>query len=187
VLRPMTPASASAVRQAWLARPSMSLLGVPAVASACRRPMRVCNRSAGYPLRSAKWNWCSAALDVVLTSLRVALPAVRNRVSGCSNYMVDLGGATRARTADLLHAIRGQHVHPRIRVQVAVLPRPCKSARVRVSCCTSVLYRCHPCRRAPPSGSPHPAPPRSRGNTASSPRNRHANPRTTHQLPLLAE
>src|ERR1039458_8437069 len=67
----------------------MSLLGVPAVATACRRPMRVCNRSAGYPLRSAAWNWWSAAADLVLTPPQVALPAVRNRVSGCSNYMVD--------------------------------------------------------------------------------------------------
>jgi hypothetical protein len=67
----------------------MSLLRVPAVASACRRPMRVCNRSAGYPLRSAAWNWCSAAADLVLMPPRVALPAVRNRVLGCSNYMVD--------------------------------------------------------------------------------------------------
>ena len=31
-----------------------------------------------------------------------------------------------------------QHVHPRVPVQVTVLPRPRKSARVRVSCCTSV-------------------------------------------------
>jgi hypothetical protein len=30
-----------------------------------------------------------AAADLVLTSPRVALPAVRNRVLGCSNYMVD--------------------------------------------------------------------------------------------------
>ena len=74
---------------ASLARPSMSLPGVPAVASACRRPMRVCNRSAGYPLRSAAQNWWAAAADVVLTPPQVALPAVRNRVSGCSNYIVD--------------------------------------------------------------------------------------------------
>jgi hypothetical protein len=53
-------------------------------------------------------------------------------------------GAKRARTADLLHAIWRQHVHPRPSVQVTVLPRPRTSARVRVSCCTSVLYRCHP-------------------------------------------
>jgi hypothetical protein len=55
-------------------------------------------------------------------------------------------GAKRARTADLLHAIWRQHVHPCLSVQVTVLPRPRKSARVRVSCCTSVLYRCHPRR-----------------------------------------
>ena len=59
-------------------------------------------------------------------------------------------GAKRARTADLLHAIWRQHVHPRPYPQVTVLPRPCKSPRVRVSCCTSVLYRCHP-RREPQS------------------------------------
>jgi hypothetical protein len=74
---------------ASLAQPQMSLLGVPAVASACRRPMRVCNRSAGYPLRSAPWNWWSAAAGPVLTPSQVALPAVRNHVSGCSNYVVD--------------------------------------------------------------------------------------------------
>jgi len=45
-----------------------------------------------------------------------------------------------------LHAIWRQHVHPRPSVQVTVLTRPRKSARVRVSCCTSVLYRCHPRR-----------------------------------------
>jgi hypothetical protein len=55
-------------------------------------------------------------------------------------------GAKRARTADLLHAIWRQHVHPRPSVQVTVLPRPRKSARVPVSCGTSVLYRCHPRR-----------------------------------------
>ena len=49
-------------------------------------------------------------------------------------------GAKRARTADLLHAICRQHVHPRPYSQVTLLPRPRKSARVRVSCCTSVLY-----------------------------------------------
>jgi hypothetical protein len=58
-------------------------------------------------------------------------------------------GAKRARTADLLHAICRQHVHPRPSVQVTVLPRPRKSARVQVSCCTSVLYRRHPRPRAP--------------------------------------
>jgi len=57
------------------------------------------------------------------------------------------GGAKRARTADLLHAIWRQHVHPRPYPQVTVLPRPRTSARVQVSCCTSVLYGCHPrCR-----------------------------------------
>jgi hypothetical protein len=59
-------------------------------------------------------------------------------------------GAKRARTADLLHAIWRQHVHPRPSVQVTVLPRPLESARVRVSCCTSVLYRSHPRRTASP-------------------------------------
>jgi hypothetical protein len=49
-------------------------------------------------------------------------------------------GAKRARTADLLHAIWRQHVHPRLSVQATVLPRPRESARVRVSCCTSALY-----------------------------------------------
>jgi len=49
-------------------------------------------------------------------------------------------GAKRARTADLLHAIWRQHVHPRPSPQVTVLPRPRTSARVRVSCCTCVLY-----------------------------------------------
>jgi hypothetical protein len=57
-------------------------------------------------------------------------------------------GAKRARTADLLHAIWRQHVHPRPSVQVTVLTRPRKSARVRVSCCTSVLYRFNPRRAA---------------------------------------
>jgi hypothetical protein len=111
--------------------------------------MRVRNRSAGYPLRSAAQNWCSAAADLILTPPRVALPAVRNHVLSCSNYIVDLGGAKRARTADLLHAIWRQHVHPRPSVQVTVLPRPRTSVRVRVSCCTSVLYRCHPRSGAP--------------------------------------
>ena len=50
-------------------------------------------------------------------------------------------GAKRARTADLLHAIWRQHVHPRPSPQVTVLTRPRESPRVRVSCCTSVLYR----------------------------------------------
>ena len=59
-------------------------------------------------------------------------------------------GAKRARTADLLHAIWRQHVHARPSVQVTVHPRPRKSAPVRVSCCTSVLYRCHPRRRHQP-------------------------------------
>ena len=53
-------------------------------------------------------------------------------------------GAKRARTADLLHAIWRQHVHPRPSMQVTVLPRPRRSARVRTSCGTFLLYRCHP-------------------------------------------
>jgi hypothetical protein len=64
-----------------------------------------------------------------------------------SNTHTKNRGAKRARTADLLHAIWRQRVHPRLSVQVTVLPRPRKSARVRVSCCTSVLYRCHSRRR----------------------------------------
>jgi hypothetical protein len=65
------------------------------------------------------------------------------RCSTRSNLAVT-SGAKRARTADLLNAIWRQHVHPRPSVQVTVLTRPRKSARVRVSCCTSVLYRCQP-------------------------------------------
>jgi hypothetical protein len=42
----------------------------------------------------------------------------------------------------LLHAIWRQHVHPRPSVQVTVLPRPRKSAQVRTSCGTFLLYRC---------------------------------------------
>ena len=70
-----------------------------------------------------------------------AVPAVRFvRITPLTS------GAKRARTADLLHAISRQHVHPRPSVQVTVLPRPRKSARVRTSCGTFLLYRCHPHR-----------------------------------------
>jgi hypothetical protein len=76
-----------------------------------------------------------------------AVPAVRFvRISPLTS------GAKRARTADLLHAIWRQHVHPRPSLQVTVLPRPLESARVRVSCCTSVLYRS--IRAAPPVVAP---------------------------------
>ena len=54
-----------------------------------------------------------------------------------------ISGAKRARTADLLHAIWRQHVHPRPSLQVTVLTRPCEapaSAPVAVlSCCTAGL------------------------------------------------
>ena len=59
-----------------------------------------------------------------------------------------MSGAKRARTADLLHAISRQHVHPRPYPQVTVLPRPRKSARVRTCCGTFLLYHSHP-RRGP--------------------------------------
>ena len=59
-------------------------------------------------------------------------------------------GAKRARTADLLHAIWRQHVHPRPSVQVTVLLRPCAATCVRTGCCTFLLYRCHSCRAPPP-------------------------------------
>src|SRR5882757_2069411 len=58
-------------------------------------------------------------------------------------------GAKRARTADLLHAIWRQHVHPRLPVQVTVLLRPCATTSVRMRCGTSVLYRRHPRRGYP--------------------------------------
>jgi hypothetical protein len=54
-----------------------------------------------------------------------------------------LGGATGIRTPDLLHAITRQHVHPCVSLQVTVLPRLRKSARVRSSCGTFLLYCCH--------------------------------------------
>ena len=135
-----------------LARPPMSLPRVPAVASACRRLMRVCNRSAGYPLRSAARIWWSAAADPVLTPPQVALPAVRNRVLGCSNHMVDQvelsglepltscmpsGGSTSTR----IHLCRS----PSSRVPAS----PPASAPVAVlSCCTAAI----------PAGSPSGAP-----------------------------
>jgi hypothetical protein len=50
-------------------------------------------------------------------------------------------GATGIRTPDLLHAIQRQPVHPRVPVQVAVLPRPLQSARVQACCGTFLLYR----------------------------------------------
>ena len=54
--------------------------------------------------------------------------------------IIDMTSAGFARTADLVHAIWRQHVHPRVSLQVTVLPRSRKSAGVRVSCCTFVLY-----------------------------------------------
>jgi hypothetical protein len=53
-------------------------------------------------------------------------------------------GAKRARTADLLHAIWRQHVHPRPSLQVTVLPRPPASGCVRTSCGTFLLYSAPP-------------------------------------------
>ena len=63
-----------------------------------------------------------------------------------SNYVFDLGGAKRARTADLLHAIWRQHVHPRPYPQVIVPASTPRSTGIRTRCCTSMLYRCHPRR-----------------------------------------
>jgi hypothetical protein len=71
---------------------------------------------------------------------RIAPTRATTRRFSVRSCLSELGGAKRARTADLLHAIWRQHVHPRLSVQVTVLPRPRKSARVQVSCCTSVLY-----------------------------------------------
>jgi hypothetical protein len=48
------------------------------------------------------------------------------------------------RTPDLLHAIQRQPVHPRLSLQVTVLPRPLRSARVRACCGTFLLYRSAP-------------------------------------------
>jgi hypothetical protein len=144
VLRPLSP-----LRRrrrgghvlASLARPPMSLLGVPAVASACRRPMRVCNRSAGYPLRSAAWNWWSAAADVVLTPPQVALPAVRNRVLGCSNYMVDqveLSGLEPLTSCMPSGGSTSTRVHTRRSPSSRIPVRPRGSAPVAVlTCCTA--------------------------------------------------
>ena len=58
-------------------------------------------------------------------------------------------GAKRARTADLLHAIWRQHVHPRPSPQVTILQRPYAATCVRTCCCTFLLYRCHPCQAHP--------------------------------------
>jgi hypothetical protein len=44
------------------------------------------------------------------------------------------------RTPDLLHAIQRQPVHPRVPVQVTVLPRPLRSGRVQACCGTFLLY-----------------------------------------------
>jgi hypothetical protein len=86
--------------------------------------------------------------------LPLRLPPAGQLLAGSTFEVVHLswGGAKRARTADLLHAIWRQHVHPRPYPQVTVLPRPRKSARVRVCCCTSVLYRS--IRAAPPVAAP---------------------------------
>jgi hypothetical protein len=72
-------------------------------------------------------------------------------------------GAKRARTADLLHAIWRQHVHPRVPVQVTVLPCPYAAVHVQVSCCTFLLYRRYPRRgtsRGPRSRPDQHQPPR---------------------------
>ena len=76
------------------------------------------------------------------------LECIRTGLKSCPDLVISCG-AKRARTADLLHAIWRQHVHPRPSVQVTVLTRPCAATSVRVRCGTSVLYRSHPCRRAP--------------------------------------
>jgi hypothetical protein len=44
------------------------------------------------------------------------------------------------RTPDLLHAIQRQPVHPRVSVQVTVLPRPPRSTSVPACCGTLLLY-----------------------------------------------
>jgi hypothetical protein len=49
----------------------------------------------------------------------------------------------RARTADLLHAIWRQHVHPRPYPQVTVPASTPRSTGIRTRCCTSVLYTHH--------------------------------------------
>jgi hypothetical protein len=56
------------------------------------------------------------------------------------------------RTPDLLHAIQRQPVHPRVSVQVTVLPRPLGSTRVRACCGTFLLYDLTP----PPPLAEHP-------------------------------
>ena len=99
----------------------------------------------------------------------VAVLSCCTRCSICSNYASDLGGAKEIRTPDLLHAIWRQHVHPRPSPQVTVLPRPHECARVRVSCCTSVLYS--PTRRQRPAASRTACP-----STSSLRRPRHLSP-----------
>ena len=68
----------------------------------------------------------------------------RFQVTRDSHFFSNVGtknsGAKRARTADLLHAIWRQHVHPRPSLQVTVLSRPRESASVRTSCGTFLLY-----------------------------------------------
>ena len=59
-------------------------------------------------------------------------------------YASELGGAKRARTADLLHAISRQLVHPRPSVQVTVSGRPHQSSGIQAGCCTFVLYGSEP-------------------------------------------
>jgi len=70
-----------------------------------------------------------------------ALPSAATAHADRSKFIPDLGGAKRARTADLLHAISWQHIHLRPSPQVTVLARPSRSASIRTCCGTSVLYR----------------------------------------------
>jgi hypothetical protein len=112
------------------------------------RPIQARNNSGEYSLSPEGAKPLLSRADLLLSCYQEALPSTPKYPYLYSNYFHELCGAKRARTSDLLHAIWRQHVHPRVRVQVTVLPRPRKSARVRVSCCTSVLYRCHP-RRVP--------------------------------------
>ncbi len=65
-----------------------------------------------------------------------------------SNYASYLGGAKRARTADLLHAISRQDVHRSLSVQVTVHPCPYQATAVRASCCTFLLYCAVPADQA---------------------------------------
>jgi hypothetical protein len=121
----------------------MSLPGVPALASACRRPMRICNRSAGYPFRSAAQNSWSAAPDLVLAPPRVALPAVRNHVSGCSNYtveQVELSGLEPLTSCMPSVGSTSTRVHPCRSPSSRVPASPPASGCVAVlPCCTAAI------------------------------------------------